>query len=70
MIVWNEWVKLLPNALNGVAVAMLALGMLAPIAKILFEGGPETNALMLVEWSLGAIIIHGIASWVLQDLKE
>ena len=70
MIVWNERVKLLANALNGVAVAMIALGMLAPTAKILFAGGPETNAVMLAEWGLGAIIIHGIASWVLQDLRE
>jgi hypothetical protein len=46
MIVWNERVKLLANGLNGVAVAMIALGMLAPTAKILFEGGPETNAVM------------------------
>ncbi len=70
MVVWNERVKLLANLFNGIAVAMIALGILAPIANMLFQGGIETNAYMLSEWGLGALIIHGIASWVLEDLRD
>ena len=67
MVVWNERVKLLANLFNGIAVAMIALGILAPIANMLFQGGTETNAYMLAWWGLGAIILHGIASWALED---
>ncbi len=62
MVVWNERVKLLANFFNGIAVAMFALGILAPIANILFQGSAETNAYMLAWWGLGAIILHVIAS--------
>ncbi len=70
MVVWNERVKLLANLFNGIAVAMIALGTLAPIANMLFQSGAETNAYMLAWWGLGAIIMHGIASWALEDLKD
>ena len=39
MVVWNERVKLLANLFNGIAIAMIALGILAPIANMLFQGG-------------------------------
>ena len=70
MVVWNERIKLLANGLNGVAVAMIALGILAPVANMLFRGGLETDVYLLAEWGLGAISIHGIAIWVLEDLQE
>ena len=70
MVVWNERVKLLANLFNGIAVAMIALGILAQIANMLFQGGGRTNAYMLAWWGLGTLILHGIASWVLEDLRD
>ena len=70
MDIWNERVKLVSNWLNSVSVAMIALGMLAPTAKVLFEGGPQTNAVILVWWGLGGLSIHAVALWVLRDIRE
>ncbi len=70
MVVWNERVKLLANFINGTAVAMIALGILAPIANMLFQDGAKTNATLLVWWALGALALHGIARSVLEDLRE
>ncbi len=70
MVVWNERIKLLASFFNGIAITMFALGILAPIANILFQGGVETNAYMLAWWGLGAVILHGVASWALEDLQE
>ena len=70
MLVWNERVKLLSNFMNGAAIAMIALGILAPMANMLFRGGSETNANLLAWWALGALVLHGIARSVLEDLME
>ncbi len=70
MVVWNERVKLLANLFNGIAVAMIALGILAPIANMLFQDGAKTNDTVLVWWALGALALHGIARSVLEDLRE
>ncbi len=68
VLVWNERIKLLANGLNGVAVAMIALGILAPLANILFRGGLETDVYLLAWWGIGAICMHGTGIWVLEDL--
>ena len=70
MSIWNERVKLLAGWLNGISVAMIALGMLAPIAKILFQDEQATNMVILSWWGLGALIVHSAAHWILTDLEE
>ncbi len=70
MVVWNERVKLLANFINGTAVAMIALGILAPIANMLFQGGDKTNAPMLAWWAVSAVVLHRVARSVLGDLRE
>ena len=70
MSIWNERVKLLASGLNSLAVAMVALGILAPLAKTLFVGGSETNAVLLVWWGLAAVAVHLTAKWILGELVE
>jgi hypothetical protein len=74
MVVWNERIKLLANFLNGTAVAMIALGILAPIANMLFradaQSNTQTNVDLLIWWGFSAVILHGLAAWVLEDLQE
>lgn len=73
-LVQNERHKLTANALNGIAVATMVAGAIAPLiaASYGFASAPADSFLAVVTavWFLAAIIIHIIARMVLGGLQE
>ena len=73
-LVRNERHKLTANALNGVAIATMVAGSIAPLiaASYGFASAPAHRFLALVTavWFLAAIIIHIMARLVLGGLRE
>jgi hypothetical protein len=72
-LVWNERLKLLASALNGVATADVGMGFFAPIAALLYGTSvvAATAPLRLAAalWHLVAVFIHGLAQVALGRLR-
>lgn len=71
----NERTKLLANALDRAATACVTVGLLAPIAAVLYGAsatfaGMWTFALGACIWLLAAIALHLVARSVLGGLKS
>jgi multisubunit Na+/H+ antiporter MnhG subunit len=69
----NERTKLLANALDRASTACLTVGVLAPVAAVLYNvSGTQTAAwvfvLGAVIWLLAAVALHLIARVVLKGL--
>ncbi|MDQ3558766.1 MAG: amino acid transporter [Pseudomonadota bacterium] len=73
-LIQNERHKLTANALNGVAIATMVAGSVAPLiaASYGFSGAPADRFLAFVTagWFLAGIAIHIVARLVLGGLKE
>lgn len=69
-LVHNEQIKLIANALNSVAVGLIIIGFLAPIAKIMLEGSFSVPWAPLFAWYCAGVAIHLMGLWVLFDLRE
>ena len=69
-LIHNEQIKLIANALNAVAVGLIVVGFLAPIAKTLLESSIAISWASLVAWYCAGVAIHLLGLWVLSDLKE
>ncbi|WEJ57588.1 hypothetical protein [Devosia sp. FJ2-5-3] len=74
-LIENERTKLLANALDRTSTACLTVGVLAPLAAVIYGASGTalaTWAFVLggVIWLLVAIALHMIARWVLGGLKS
>lgn len=73
-LVANERLKLTATFLNGVAVASVAAGAIAPLAAYTYQipgavdGATVTTA--GATWLTGGIGLHLVARWLLRRLKE
>ena len=65
---WNERLKLAASFLNGLALAMLALGVIGPLAYLISDH--DLMALDLaVTYAVASIVMHLIAQWVIGELE-
>ncbi|WIJ24379.1 hypothetical protein [Devosia sp. RR2S18] len=74
-LVENERTKLLANALDRASTACVTVGLLAPIAAVIYGASgtavtPWTFALGGVIWLLAAVALHLGARFVLGGLKS
>jgi len=73
-MIHNERRKLLANALNGVAIATMAAGFVAPIVAVSYgvSGAPGGTYFAVTGsiWFFTAMSLHWIARAVLGGLKE
>lgn len=74
-LIENERTKLLANALDRASTACVTVGVLAPVAAVIY--GASATALAVwafvlggVIWLLVAIVLHMVARWVLGGLKS
>ena len=70
----DEQIKLTATFLNGVAIAMGAVGGIAPLAAVTY-GVPGSatfpaTAVVGLGWLAGAVVLHLIARRSLRRLKE
>jgi hypothetical protein len=67
----REQIKLRANALDRASTACLAVGLLAPLANLLYNGGAGTNGFgsfcATVVYLVAALVLHHSA---LRHLKE
>jgi len=74
-LVHNERTKLMANWLNALATALVAAGVFAPIAALIYglsqmpQGGPPLSLVMLSCFAGGAFL-HWMARAVLGRLRE
>ena len=74
-LVWNEQNKLLAMALNGAAVSAFAVGVLAPIAALVYNlpGRPPSVLGLaggMVLWTAAAVALHMGGRLTLRVLRE
>lgn len=73
-LIRNERLKLTATFLNGVAVATIAAGAIAPLAALSYgipgaAAGP-TVAFVGLGWLVGGIALHLVGRWLLRRLRE
>lgn len=71
-LIHNERTKLTATYLNGIAIALLAVGALAPLIGYLNTGGGDAATLTLISAScVGvSVFLHWIARRFLGSLRE
>ena len=76
-LIWNERLKLAANALNALATATITVGILAPIAAVLYGLGSVNPSrpfgILLLSgliWVLIGGTLHYVAQWLLGKLKQ
>ena len=75
-LVENERTKLLAGALDRMSTACVTVGIVAPGASLVYGFGGRLDApawfllVAFVAWSLGALILHLVARWVLGGIKQ
>jgi hypothetical protein len=74
LTIYNERVKLFAAALNGAAVASVALGVIAPLVTAFHFGGaardPLRTAVEVSIWLFVAIVLHLGGQLVLGGLRR
>jgi hypothetical protein len=73
LLVDNERTKLLANALDRASTACLTVGLLAPLAALLYNLSARKVDLWIIVgggllWFLVAIALHLVARWILRSL--
>jgi hypothetical protein len=69
--VYNERVKLLAGFLNAVGIALIGVGVLAPLAAS--RGAALSEGLRFPQWPawlLAGLALHGVAHYVLGYFKK
>jgi hypothetical protein len=73
-LIHNERRKLTATALNGVAIATMAAGLIAPLVAVSYGvSSAPGGAYFLITgsiWFFAAIVLHWIARAILGGLKE
>ena len=73
-LIHNERWKLTATALNGVAIATMAAGLIAPLAAVSYglPNGPAGRYFVLTGliWFFAAIGLHVLARFTLRAMKE
>lgn len=64
----NERLKLAASFLNGIALALLALGVIGPLAYHISEHAFMALDLA-VTYAVASIVMHLIAQWVIGELE-
>ena len=72
VLIDNERTKLLANALDRASTACVTVGLLAPLAALLYNLSPVHVEVWIMivggaVWLLGAIGLHISARWVLRS---
>jgi hypothetical protein len=72
-LIGNERLKLTAGLLNGLAIAMVAAGAIAPLAAFTYgipgAASGLTVALIGIAWLIGGLVLHSLARWLLRGLK-
>ena len=70
-MIWNERLKLLSNYLNGLAIAIFAVGGIAPVFSILYDGAqPDGFTVTLALICLGvSVVLHIVGQTILGRLR-
>lgn len=73
-LVGNERTKLTATFLNGVSIAMVAAGAVAPLVAFTYgvqgtAAGP-TTALIGLAWLASGFVLHFVARWLLRGMRE
>jgi hypothetical protein len=70
----DERTKLSATFMNGVAIAMVAAGSIAPLAALSYglpnTAAGRTVALIGVGWLIGGLVLHFVARWSLRGISE
>lgn len=68
----NERLKLTATYVNGVAIALIAVGGFAPVVTVLVnQAAPSATVLLLAVICQGlSVVLHLIARRVLRELKD
>lgn len=72
-LVRNERTELSATLMNGVSIAMVAAGAVAPLVALTYgipgSVGGRTVALVGLGWLAGGICLHLVARWHLRGLR-
>ncbi len=68
-LIHNERTKLLANALDRLATALIAVGVLGQALSLTPASATSSQVLNVGAWFLGAFVLHLIAQRVLGRLK-
>jgi hypothetical protein len=69
----DEQAKLTATFINGIAIAMIVLGFIAPLIAFTYSSGHIPITAIVVfgyAWVLAAVVIHVIARLILKDLDR
>jgi hypothetical protein len=74
-LIHNERTKLSANAFNTAATACFTVGVLAPLAAVLYKIGsgpipPASIAFGALIWLFVAAFLHYCARWILGGLRQ
>jgi hypothetical protein len=73
-LVENEKTKLLAGALDRLSTWLFVIGVLGPYTAIIYGTSTrlsdDTFLISIFSWFAGGAIIHYLAQWVLESLRE
>ncbi len=73
-LVENEKTKLLAGALDRLSTGLFVIGVLGPYAAIIYGTSTplsdDSFLISIFSWFAGGVIIHNLAQWVLESLRE
>jgi hypothetical protein len=65
LLVWNERVKLIANALNAIALGLIAFAVLRPATEDIASLTRESAV-----WGLTGLAVHAFAHYILRYLEK